>query len=622
LIEDIMKARNLILRASMAPVPLLMLLLVGLTHAGAEEEEDESAVEAESVAETDLAETWHTLRMAERHLTRATEDVLASMKPRFETGVQGLRTTALHELAAAGEQLAGADWRARLDGFAAFLAFAGEHLQQLGQRELRNEPVEVYELHKYAFIYRLGLLTEGFYSEDGTAAGVLDETGTWHFAPPDDHGMIGRIVETMRERQAPALLAVPLITPVLPAEPWAAEVHEVELAEAIEFDAPEDESQVALLEAALSRQLHRLASLADRLAIQIRESPDSLYYSFPGTEALRADDNADWLTRVREGAAWLQLFDAYHTHASQVRLGHGEIHTATGAREPVTLLSAGRMAFAYRTVDGERIGYAVNSPADAAGFRWVEGLDRQHLEQLEAVFAEGGRAAPGYIELPVDVTGRIRAETAIRNGGLGAMLAAGGPVMVPLGLCALLALLIAMERFLFLQRAGAGRKRLAAEVLAACAAGDFAAAEAQCRRVQGVVGRVLLASLQRRRQGQHAMEDTIQEQLLHEAPKLERFLPGIAVLGAVAPLFGLLGTVTGIIQTFDTITTFGMVQPGAMAGGISEALVTTASGLVVAIPILLLHSLLAGKADRIVSDAEKHAATLMLALRPEGGDER
>ena len=85
-------------------------------------------------------------------------------------------------------------------------------------------------------------------------------------------------------------------------------------------------------------------------------------------------------------------------------------------------------------------------------------------------------------------------------------------------------------------------------------------------------------------------------------------------LGAVAPLLGLLGTVTGIIKTFDAIKIYGDTHPGLMAAGISEALVTTAAGLIVAIPTLLLHRLLSGKADKLISDGEKSAATLLNTL--------
>lgn len=101
---------------------------------------------------------------------------------------------------------------------------------------------------------------------------------------------------------------------------------------------------------------------------------------------------------------------------------------------------------------------------------------------------------------------------------------------------------------------------------------------------------------------------------MHELPRLEHFLSTIGVLAAVAPLLGLLGTVTGMINTFHMITIFGNSSPGLMAGGISQALITTATGLVIAIPVLLAHNYLSTKADGIICDIERYAATVFNAL--------
>ena len=110
------------------------------------------------------------------------------------------------------------------------------------------------------------------------------------------------------------------------------------------------------------------------------------------------------------------------------------------------------------------------------------------------------------------------------------------------------------------------------------------------------------------------MEEAVLEAVLHETPVLERFLPMLAVLAGVAPMLGLLGTVTGMISTFDTIRMFGSGDPGLMAGGISEALIATASGLVVAIPLLLCHSWFSGRVDRVLADAQRHSTTLVNIL--------
>ena len=197
------------------------------------------------------------------------------------------------------------------------------------------------------------------------------------------------------------------------------------------------------------------------------------------------------------------------------------------------------------------------------------------------------------------------------------MLVAGGPVMWPLLGVAVLAVLLIIERLVTLYARNGGDERSVSRILAGVRSGKLDEADASAGKSSGTAGRVLAACLGRRAAGQHAMEDAIQEQLLHELPRLQRFLGGLAILAAVAPLLGLLGTVTGIIQTFGVIQAFGNANPALMAGGISEALITTAAGLIIAIPILLIHSMLRGRVDRIIADAEKHAATLLNLLSHE-----
>ena len=99
--------------------------------------------------------------------------------------------------------------------------------------------------------------------------------------------------------------------------------------------------------------------------------------------------------------------------------------------------------------------------------------------------------------------------------------------------------------------------------------------------------------------------------MLKEIPKLEKFLGGLKIIAAVAPLMGLLGTVTGMIMTFQAITIFGAGDPQAMAGGISSALVTTVLGLLVAIPTVLLHTIVSARSSRIVQLIEEQAAGII-----------
>ncbi len=125
------------------------------------------------------------------------------------------------------------------------------------------------------------------------------------------------------------------------------------------------------------------------------------------------------------------------------------------------------------------------------------------------------------------------------------------------------------------------------------------------------LGRILGVCEQNREADPEMLEIKLDEAILREAPQLERGLTTIKILAAVAPLLGLLGTVVGMIETFQSITLFGTGDPQLMAGGISQALVTTALGLCVAIPLLLLHSVASARSRRLVSILEEQGAGLL-----------
>lgn len=129
----------------------------------------------------------------------------------------------------------------------------------------------------------------------------------------------------------------------------------------------------------------------------------------------------------------------------------------------------------------------------------------------------------------------------------------------------------------------------------------------KAKSMPGAMGRVLTATIQGLQVDPENIEDVISEAVLNEQPTLDRFRSALSVFAAVAPLLGLLGTVTGMISTFDVITQYGTGDPKLLSGGISEALITTELGLIVAIPTLLIGNLLASWSDRITSDVEVSA---------------
>ena len=187
----------------------------------------------------------------------------------------------------------------------------------------------------------------------------------------------------------------------------------------------------------------------------------------------------------------------------------------------------------------------------------------------------------------------------------------GGPVMIPIFVLAGLALLVALYKWISLSLLG---KPSQAQVNALYRAVDDRNQEAAVRQAQalkGPTGEMLAAGARHLKEGRDLVEEVMYESVLKTKLKVQRLLPFIAICAASAPLLGLLGTVTGIINTFKLITIFGSGDVKTLSGGISEALITTKFGLIVAIPSLLLHAYLSRKARGVVGFMERTAVTFL-----------
>ena len=130
-------------------------------------------------------------------------------------------------------------------------------------------------------------------------------------------------------------------------------------------------------------------------------------------------------------------------------------------------------------------------------------------------------------------------------------------------------------------------------------------------REDNPLGRVLAVYYKDPNTDPDTLQLRLDEAVLKEIPALDKWLPAIKLIAAVGPLMGLLGTVTGMILTFQQITLFGTGDPKIMADGISQALVTTVQGLVVAIPMVLIHAFLAGRSKNIVQVLDEEAAGII-----------
>ncbi len=194
------------------------------------------------------------------------------------------------------------------------------------------------------------------------------------------------------------------------------------------------------------------------------------------------------------------------------------------------------------------------------------------------------------------------------------LVIAGGWVMAAILACSVIALAIVGERLWALARRRVLPPHLVAQAWRWATSGQLDQAHLRSLRESSPLGRVLAAALVNRHHPREIMKEAVEDTGRHVAHELERYLNTLGTIAGISPLLGLLGTVLGMIKVFTTITTQGVGNPGALAGGISEALITTAAGLVVAIPSLMFYRYLRGRVDELVVRMEEEALKLVEAL--------
>jgi biopolymer transport protein ExbB len=179
--------------------------------------------------------------------------------------------------------------------------------------------------------------------------------------------------------------------------------------------------------------------------------------------------------------------------------------------------------------------------------------------------------------------------------------------MVPIILCSIAAVGILLERLWTLQRKRVLPQELIKKVTQLADSNQVSEKVIDALEKNSPLGRVLAAALANRDRGRAIMMERVEDTGRHVVHELERFLNTLGTIASISPLLGLLGTVTGIIRAFNAVMMGGMGDPRMLAGGISEALITTAGGLAVAIPSFIAYRYLRGKVERIVIDMEKIA---------------
>ncbi len=191
--------------------------------------------------------------------------------------------------------------------------------------------------------------------------------------------------------------------------------------------------------------------------------------------------------------------------------------------------------------------------------------------------------------------------------------------MVPILLCSITALAIFLERVWQLRRNKVVPPDFIHEVEALIRRGNIPDALMLCQNNGSSIARIILIGLKNAGKRRESIKEYLEEVGRQESALLERFVEGLGTIAGVSTLLGLLGTISGMIKIFSVISTQNVVNPGLLAGGISEALITTYAGLTVAIPALVMYKYLQSKANALILEMEGHSIRLVELLKEKEG---
>ena len=198
------------------------------------------------------------------------------------------------------------------------------------------------------------------------------------------------------------------------------------------------------------------------------------------------------------------------------------------------------------------------------------------------------------------------------------MMQKGGPIMWPILLCSVVAFAIVVERLVQLRKAQIDTKVFMEQISKSLKRNKIMEALELCDRTPGPIAHILKAGILKHDRPRAEVRESIEDASIHEVPRLEKNLPVLATVAHIAPLLGLLGTVTGMVAAFQVIENkasgLNPINPGDLAAGIWEALLTTVAGLCVAIPTFVAYNYLVSRVDGFVLDMERSATDLLNIL--------
>jgi len=194
------------------------------------------------------------------------------------------------------------------------------------------------------------------------------------------------------------------------------------------------------------------------------------------------------------------------------------------------------------------------------------------------------------------------------------LIKAGGWLMAPILLCSAIAVGLIVERFMTLSRKKVVPSDLGQQVVGWATRSRLDQEHIDALAQHSPLGKILSAAVRNRRRSREIIKEAVEDTGRHVVHDSERYLNTLGTIAGISPLLGLLGTVIGMIKVFAQITTQGVGDAQALSAGISQALVTTAAGLVVAIPAFFFYRYFRGKIDRLVVDMEQEALPLIDVL--------
>lgn len=195
----------------------------------------------------------------------------------------------------------------------------------------------------------------------------------------------------------------------------------------------------------------------------------------------------------------------------------------------------------------------------------------------------------------------------------------GGPVLWVIMVLSVAACVIIIERLLYLKRISFDEDKLFLRIKSSLLEGHYNEALAICDQNLSPFSSLLKIGIENRHQPENVQRDILKDAAALEAPALEKGLSALGTIGSISPLLGLLGTVTGTMKAFGVLGKFGAVSdPAALASGVSEALITTVGGIVVAVPVVIFYNYFVTRVNLILTKLENQVNSLVLLINASG----